>query len=80
MIEVIQVRMRAAGKVVFYNARGLKFSVGDYVILEADRGIDYGQIVSESEVIDNEQLDEPLKAVIRKIDGKDKEKIKKKGS
>ena len=76
MIEVIQVRLREVGKIVFYNARGIKFNVGDYVILEADRGIDYGQIVSEAELVADTELDEPLKAVIRKVDVKDKDKIK----
>jgi len=76
MVEVIQVRLRESGKVVFYNARGIKFLVGDDVVLEADRGIDYGQVVSEAELIDNSELDEPLKAVIRKVDAKDKGKIK----
>ncbi len=77
MIEVIQVRMREVGRVVFYNARGIKFAVGDYVIVEADRSIDYGQIVSETELIENSVLEEPLKAVIRKVESKDIEKIKK---
>ena len=77
MVEVIQVRMREVGKVVFYNARGIKFVVGDYVVVEADRGIDYGLVVSETELIENSVLDEPLKAVIRKVEAKDIEKIKK---
>ncbi|MBU1862675.1 MAG: stage 0 sporulation family protein [Candidatus Omnitrophica bacterium] len=77
MVEVIQVRMRESGKVVFYNARGIKFNVGEYIVLEADRGIDYGQVVSETELIENAAFDEPLKAVIRRVDNKDKEKIKK---
>jgi len=75
MVEVIQVRMRDAGKVVFYNARGLKFAVGDYVVIEVDRGIDYGMIVSDPEVIEDAELDEPLKAIIRKVENKDSEKI-----
>lgn len=77
MVEVIHVRMREAGRTVFYNARGIKFDVGDYVIVEADRGIDFGQVVSEPEVIEDSMLEEPLKAVIRKVDEKDNEKIEK---
>lgn len=69
--------MRESGKVYFYNARGLKFNVGEAVILEADRGIDYGYIVSEPELVADTDIEDPLKAIIRKVDEKDQEKIDK---
>jgi len=77
MVEVIQVRLRELGKVVYYNARGIKFEVGDMVVLEADRGIDYGEVLSDPELINDGDLEEPLKAVIRKASGKDNDKIEK---
>ena len=75
MTEVIQVRLREAGKIFYYNARGIKFSVGDAVVVEADRGIDYGYVLSEPAVMDDKKFEEPVKAVIRKVDQKDQDKI-----
>lgn len=76
MIEVVQVRLREQGKTLFFNARGIKYNVGDYVLLEADRGIDYGEVISNSTVLDQKGLDSPVKAIIRKVDKQDNVKIK----
>jgi len=75
MIEIIHVQMRDEGRVIPYNARGLKYEVGDYVIVEADRGIDYGQVASDPEVVDHLETNDPVKSIIRKVDKKDEAKI-----
>ena len=66
MYEVIQVRLREAGKISYFSTGGMKFKVGDYVIVEADRGLDYGQVLSGTEaILDSDVGEEPLKKVIR---------------
>lgn len=75
MIEVVKIKMRESGKTVYYNPRGMTFVIGEGVILESDRGVDYGIVVSEVERLEDLKTKEPLKAVIRKADEKDKEKI-----
>jgi len=77
MYEVIQVRMREAGKITYFSTGGTKFKVGDYVIVEADRGIDYGQVLSETEAILDSDLEEPLKKVVRKANLWDLQQIEK---
>jgi len=76
MYEVTQVRIRELGKTLFFNARGIRFSPGDYVIVEADRGLDYGQVVSDPILIEDKAVDSPLKAIVKGADEKDIEKIK----
>ncbi|MFA6142209.1 MAG: stage 0 sporulation family protein [Candidatus Omnitrophota bacterium] len=66
MYEVIQARLREAGKITYFSPSGMKFKIGDYIIVEADRGLDYGQVISEMEAILDSDLEEPLKKVIRK--------------
>ena len=66
MYEVIQVRLREAGKISHFSTGGMKFKVADYVIVEADRGLDYGQVLSETQAILDADLEEPLKKVVRK--------------
>jgi cell fate regulator YaaT (PSP1 superfamily) len=83
MYEVVQVRLREAGKITHFSTSGMKFKPGDYVIVEADRGLDYGQVLSETEAILDADLEEPLKKVIRKVNpwdliqiDKNKKKVK----
>lgn len=78
MYEVIQVRLREAGKISYFSTSGMKFRASDYVIVEADRGLDYGQVLSESEaILDADVGDEPLRKVIRKANPWDMHQIEK---
>lgn len=77
MYEVIQVRLRESGKISYYSTSGMKFKTADYVILEADRGLDYGQVISEAEVILDSDVEEPLRKVIRKANPWDMHQIDK---
>ena len=78
MYEVIQVRLREAGKISYFSTGGMKFKVGDYVIVEADRGLDYGQVLSGTEaILDSDVGEEPLKKVIRKANPWDMHQVDK---
>jgi len=77
MYEVIQVRLREAGKITYFSPSGMKFKIGDYVIVEAERGLDYGQVLSETTAILDSDIDEPLKRVIRKANPWDAHQIEK---
>ncbi|MBN2453153.1 MAG: stage 0 sporulation family protein [Candidatus Omnitrophica bacterium] len=77
MYEVIQVKLREAGKITYFSTGGMKFRAGDYVIVEADRGLDYGQVLSETEAILDADLEEPLKKVMRKANPWDMTQIEK---
>jgi len=77
MHEVIQVRLRQAGKISYFAASGLKFKVGDYVIVEQDRGLEYGEIVSETENLQESEIEKPLRKIIRKTNPWDHHQIEK---
>ncbi len=78
MYEVIQVRLREAGKVSYFSTSGLRPPVDSYVILQADRGLDYGLVVSEPEIIlDAEVVEEPLRKIIREATPQDLAQIEK---
>lgn len=77
MHEVIQVKLRESGKITFFAAGGMRFKPGDYVIVEADRGLDYGQVLSENDAIVEKDLDEPLRKVIRKANPWDMHQVEK---
>ena len=65
MQEAVQVRLREAGNIIYYYTNDLKPNVGDYVIVEVERGQDYGQVIGEQEVILEADLDKPLKKIVR---------------
>ena len=65
MTKVIGVRFRRAGKIYFFAPGKYNIEVGQNVIVETARGIEYGNVVlGEREVEDNKVV-QPLKAVIR---------------
>lgn len=78
MTKVIGVRFRQAGKIYFFapgRYNGIK--VGQNVIVETARGVEYGNVVlGEREVEDNSVI-QPLKPVIRVATREDDEREKK---
>ncbi|MBN1872384.1 MAG: stage 0 sporulation family protein [Candidatus Omnitrophica bacterium] len=65
MYEVIQVRLREAGKISYFSTNGLRPTVGSYVIVQADRGLEYGMAISDPEIVLDAEIEEPLREVIR---------------
>jgi cell fate regulator YaaT (PSP1 superfamily) len=65
MQGVIEVRIRESGNIVLYDANGLQPKTGDYVIIDAERGQDYAQVISIPEHVSEEELKKPLKKIIR---------------
>ena len=66
MEGVILVRLRDSGQVHPYNPGNLNVKDGDYVIVDHDRGMDYGQIVSPKENMEVENVPkEQLKKIVR---------------
>ncbi|MFH1593658.1 MAG: stage 0 sporulation family protein [Candidatus Omnitrophota bacterium] len=77
MHEVVQVRLREAGKISYFSTGGQKFNVGDYVIVEQDRGLEYGQVVSDAAVSAGVDIEKPLRKIIRKTNPWDHQQIEK---
>ena len=77
MYEVVQVRLREAGKICYFATARLKFNAGEYVIVEQDRGIDFGQVISEAETVLDKEIEKPLRKIIRKTNPWDHRQIDK---
>ena len=65
MIKVIGVRFRTAGKIYFFDPGQLDIKRGSHVIVETARGIEYGTVVGEPREVEEDQVVQPLKAVLR---------------
>lgn len=77
LYEVVQVKLRDGGKIQYYETGELKPKIGELIIVEADRGIDYGEVISEAEKVGDVVLEEPLRKILRIATKSDSEQIKK---
>lgn len=84
MVKVIGVRFRRAGKIYFFDPAQMDIEVGQHVIVETARGVEYGDVVLGGREVEEEQIIAPLKTVIRiatpeddKVQAANKEKEKK---
>lgn len=83
MINVVGVRFRSAGKIYYFDPLSYKLEVGNHVIVETARGVEFGNVMIEPRMIEDDKIVQPLKPVIRvataedeKIEQKNKEKEK----
>lgn len=65
MARVIGVRFRQAGKIYFYSPEDLNPQLGDHVIVETRRGVEYGTVAFAARDIPSERLPAIIKNVIR---------------
>ena len=65
MVKVIGVRFRQAGKIYIFDPLDFKIEVGNHVIVETARGIEYGKVVQSVKEKNEEDVIMPLKPVIR---------------
>ena len=76
MIKVVEVKQRESGNTTHYIAGNFCFSAGDYVIVESDRGLDYGEVLSGEELIPDKGIPQKtLRKIIRVATSNDIEKI-----
>ncbi len=77
MINVVGIRFRKAGKIYYFCPRQLKVQVGDNVIVETARGIEYGSVVLNEREIDEKTLPSPCKDIIRPATAADEKQYEK---
>lgn len=65
MTKVIGVRFRTAGKIYYFSPGQLTIHRGEQVIVETARGVEFGQVVLGTTEVKEEEISQPLKAVIR---------------
>ena len=72
MLTVIGVRFRTAGKIYYFDPAGRQIKIGDHVIVETARGIEYGYVVLGNREVDETKVIPPLKPVIRMVTDEDR--------
>ena len=74
MTRVIGVRFRNVGKIYYFSPKNLEIKSGDHVIVETARGVEYGNVVLPPRDVEDENVVQPLKEVIRIANAQDDKK------
>ena len=72
MIKVVGVKFRPGGKTYYFDPADLDIEQGDDLIVETARGIEFGHAVFGVRLVENEEVVQPLKPVIRKATDEDR--------
>lgn len=71
MPKIVGVRFKDIGKIYYFSPGDIEFDVGDGVIVETVRGVEFGKVVLAPREVDESEIVSPLKPVIRKATEKD---------
>ncbi len=74
MKEVIGVRFRNVGKIYYFGPKDYQIGLGDHVIVETARGVEYGYVVLAPHMVEDDAVVQPLKDVLRLATLKDEER------
>ena len=72
MTRIIGVRLRPAGKVYYFAPGKFHIKKGQQVIVETTRGIEFGNVVIGPKEVEDDQITQPLKSVIRLATNEDR--------
>ena len=75
MYDFIEVAFKGERKLIYTNPQQFPFKVGDYIIVEADKGEDLGQVNQVGTLLSKKKSDEKLKSIVRKPDKEDLKKV-----
>ncbi len=65
MTKIVGVRFRSSGKVYYFNPGDFETRPGSHVIVETVRGVEYGTVVGDPREVDDSQISQPLRSVVR---------------
>ncbi|MGN1419042.1 MAG: stage 0 sporulation family protein [Acutalibacteraceae bacterium] len=66
MTIVVGVKFKDAGKTYYFDPKDTEYKIGDDVIVETARGIEFGQVTMTNKSIEDDEVSSPLKPVLRK--------------
>lgn len=75
--KIVGVKFVDGGKIYDFSPNDLLVNIGDKVIVETVRGLDFGTVATPIKTIEREDADEPLKDVVRIATHQDLAQVKK---
>lgn len=72
MVKVVGIRFREAGKIYYFHPANFNISVGDHVIVETSRGMEFGTAVIVDREVNDSKFTSKMKFVTRLADDTDR--------
>lgn len=76
MTKIVGIRFRNVGKIYYFDPKNYKMQIGDHVIVETARGVEFGRVVLGPKEVGENEVVHPLKEVLRVATQADKDKEK----
>ena len=77
MTEIIGVRFKSGGKQYYFDPQGEQVSPGQRVIIETSRGLEYGECAQGNTMVEDEEVVQPLRPMVRIATERDLETVQK---
>jgi len=71
MIKVVGIRFKPVGKTYYFNPEDIALAVGDGVIVETSRGVEFGEVALVDKEVDETSFSMPIKSILRKATEED---------
>jgi cell fate regulator YaaT (PSP1 superfamily) len=69
--DIVGVRFKRAGRIYYFDPAGLDLKIDDFVVVETSRGTEVGRVVIAPKQVQESEIGEPLKPVIRRAESQD---------
>lgn len=76
MVKIVGIKFKDAGKLYYFSPGGHSVNVGDNVIVETARGLEFGKVTMAETEVKESEIVAPLKSIIRIANEKDKKRHK----
>lgn len=77
MKEIVGIRFKKVGKIYYFSPEGIKMNTGDIAVVETANGTECGEVVIANRQIPDNQVNVPLKPVLRLANDHDLKVLKK---
>lgn len=71
MPEVVGIRFKQAGPIYYFHPGGVDFEIGDWVVVNTARGLSMGKVIMAPKQVQESEIQEPLKSVVRKAESEE---------
>ena len=77
METIVGIKFRSTPKVYYFDPKGIEFQENDGVIVETARGLEFATVSIPNKEVDESEIVQPLKPVVRKATEEDMKKVQK---
>ncbi|MGD9115783.1 MAG: stage 0 sporulation family protein [Dehalococcoidia bacterium] len=75
MAEIVGIRFKRAGRVYYFDPAGIEMKLDDFVVVKTARGSELGWVVIAPSQVEDSEVSEPLKPVLRQAEAEDIERL-----